>query len=320
MIVPVMNPPLISRGSALLYGGAALCAIALPARAQSTASIRLGIQPLENAMEVYYAQDTGRSAAAGLDIEIQTIQAVAAIEAAVVSGALDIGYGTVDTLATAHQKGIPLTVVAPASEYVFPGSERISAVVVTANSPIREAKDLNGKIVSSAGLRSLGETATRAWVDRNGGDSSTIRFVELPFPAVGAALAAGRIDAGFMPEPFLSARPSDSRVLAYAFDAVAKRFLLSAFFTTAQWAKDHPDAVHRFAALIHDTAIWANANPDLTGPIVAKYAKLDPTVVAAMARTRYGETLTPAVMQPLIDVSAKYNDFKAFPAQELIAR
>jgi len=315
-----VNSSIITRGSALLYGAAAFCSIASPSRAQSGVPIRVAIQPLETEMEVYYAQDTGRTVAAGLNIEIQTMQAVTAIEAAVVSGALDIGYGSPDTVATAHQKGIPLVAIAPASEYVFPGNERISAVVVPANSPIREAKDLNGKVVSSGGLRSLGETATRAWVDRNRGDSSTIKFVEIPFPAVGAALEAGRIDAGFMPEPFLSSRTSSSRVLGYPFAAIAKRFLIGAFFTTPQWAQDHSDIVHRFAALIHDTAVWANANPDLTAPIVAKYGKLDPTVVAAMARTHYAERLTPAVMQPLIDVSAKYNGFSTFPAEELIAR
>jgi hypothetical protein len=32
----------------------------------------------------------------------------------------------------------------------------------------------------------------------------------------------------------------------------------------------------------------------------------------------YAEQLTPALMQPLIDMAAKYNGFKAFPAQELM--
>jgi hypothetical protein len=37
-----------------------------------------------------------------------------------------------------------------------------------------------------------------------------------------------------------------------------------------------------------------------------------------MTRVRFGEQLTPTLMQPFIDVFAKYNGFSAFPARELI--
>ena len=49
-----------------------------------------------------------------------------------------------------------------------------------------------------------------------------------------------------------------------------------------------------------------------------KYTKIDPAVLATMARSHYAEQLTPGLIQPLIDVSAKYNGFTAFPAPELI--
>jgi hypothetical protein len=37
-----------------------------------------------------------------------------------------------------------------------------------------------------------------------------------------------------------------------------------------------------------------------------------------MTRARFGEQLTPALMQPLIDVAAKFGGFNPFPARELI--
>jgi hypothetical protein len=45
---------------------------------------------------------------------------------------------------------------------------------------------------------------------------------------------------------------------------------------------------------------------------------MDPAVLATMTRSVYAETLTAASMQPLIDISAKYNGYATFPAQELI--
>ncbi len=62
----------------------------------------------------------------------------------------------------------------------------------------------------------------------------------------------------------------------------------------------------------------ANKNPQLTAGILAKYDKIEPAVIATMARNHYAEQISPALMQPLIDSAAKYNAFKTFPAQELI--
>jgi hypothetical protein len=48
-----------ARASSIICGGTALCAIALPGRAQTSSKIRTATQPIENAAEVYYAQDEG---------------------------------------------------------------------------------------------------------------------------------------------------------------------------------------------------------------------------------------------------------------------
>ena len=45
---------------------------------------------------------------------------------------------------------------------------------------------------------------------------------------------------------------------------------------------------------------------------------MDPAALATMTRSRYAEQLTPALLQPVVDVSAKYNGFGRFPAQDLI--
>jgi hypothetical protein len=73
-----------------------------------------------------------------------------------------------------------------------------------------------------------------------------------------------------------------------------------------------------FAAAMRETAVWANTNPPRSGQILAKYTKIDPTVISTMARTHFGEQLSPALTQPLIDVATKYDKFNSFPAQELL--
>lgn len=305
-----------ARAAALLAGAVALRFTASRSGAQAPATVRIATLPIESAAEVFYAKDMGFFARAGLDADIATMQTSAAMAAATASNSVDIGYSPIDSLATIHQKNVPVVVIAPANEYVSPS--RNAGLALPAGSTVRQPKDLNGKIVAVSNLRSLSENAVRAWMDRSGGDSSTAKFVEIPFPAMQPALDSGHVDAAWVAEPFLSAAAKNGRIIVYGFDAIAKRFLIGAWFTTEQWAEEHRDVVTRFATAMRETAAWANKNPDQSGRIVAKYTRIDPAVLSTMTRSQYAEGLTPASLQPLIDVSAKYNGFAPFPAQELI--
>lgn len=310
----------ITRARALVTGGALLCAAASPVRAQQTAPVlRIAIIPIENSAQIYYAKDMGFFDEAGLDIDIQAIQTSGAIAAALVSGASDIGGVATDTLATVHDKHIPLIAIAGGAEYLSPQTERIWGIVVPVSSPVHAAKDLNGKVIATPAVHAFATTVMSAWIDRNGGDSTTVKFAEIPFPAIPAALDAGRVVAGGLTEPFLSVAARTNRVLVYPLDAISKHFIVGTWVTTAQWASEHPDLVKRYVAVMHETAVWANKNPQKSGEILAKYTKIDPELIATMTRTRFAEQpLTPSLIQPLIDASAKYNDFSRFPAQELI--
>ena len=72
-----------------------------PAAAQSPApaSIVVSTNPIDSGAEVYYADDMGFFAKAGLNVQIQPGANGAAIAAAVAGNAVDIGYADVGTLA-----------------------------------------------------------------------------------------------------------------------------------------------------------------------------------------------------------------------------
>ena len=307
-----------ARAAALLLGGAAVFSSRATVRAQSGAPVRIGTILLEAAAEIYFAQDMGFFAKAGITVDIQQFENGPAIAAASVANAVDIGYGTVDALAAIHSKNVPLVIIAPSAEYVSPDTQNTSALLVPLTSTVQTGKDLTAKTVAVIALNGITHTAARAWIDQNGGDSTQVKFIEIPPPAMGAALSAGRVDAAWVTEPFLTAAKRSARPLVYGFDVISKRFLLNVWYTTAAWARAHPDLVRRFAAAMHDTATWANANHAKSADIVAKYTKLDPAVVATMTRSYYAEQLTPALLQPVVDISAKYSNFAPFPAADLI--
>jgi NitT/TauT family transport system substrate-binding protein len=306
------------RAAALLLGSTGLWGLPFTGRAEDNASLRIGTFAVENGILPFYTRDNGYFTAAGIAADVQFLPGSAAIAAGIVSNSIDVGYGALDVLATIHKKSIPIVVIAPGGEYRAPVTSRVAAIMVPANSTVKSAKDLNGKIIGANSLHSLADAVPKLWVDQNGGDSTTLKFVEMPFSAMPAAFDAGRIDAALISEPFMSVAAKSARVLVYGYDCIARDFLLGAYFTTPQWAKDHADVITRFRTAMRRGAAWGNSNPAKSGELLAKYTKIDPAVIATMTRARFGEQLTPALMQPLIDVAAKFGGFSAFPAQELI--
>jgi NitT/TauT family transport system substrate-binding protein len=286
--------------------------------AQTLVKLRVATPAIENAAEIYYAKNMGFFAKAGLDVEIQPIQSGSAVAEAVVSNAVDIGFASIVPLAVAHNKGIPFVLIAPGP--VWGQSAHGTALFVTQTSTARGAKDLNGQTLAIPGLGTLAEYATRAWIDQNGGDSSTVKFLELADSTMPAALSAGRVAAAEINEPYLETAQKADFLIGYPNDAVAKEFLIAGWFSTTSWALAHPDLVARFAAVMSKTAIWANQkqNEAASAEILERYTKIVPSLMANMVHVRFADRLTAALTQPQISVAAKYARFPTFSAPELI--
>lgn len=305
------------RTAALAATAAALVASCLPAHAQTPIALRLATIPSDAGAEPFFALERGFFAKAGLDVHVDAQQSGPAMAAAVVGGALDIGFSNVISIAAAHKRGLPFAFISPASVYL--SAAPTSALMVRKDSPLRTARDLNGKIIGTNALKNIGEYTPAAWVDRNGGDSSTLHFVEMPPDAMIAALDQNRIDGGMMPEPQLSEARATCRTFAKPYDVLGDGAMIAGWFAATAWAAAHPDAVRRFAVAMRETAAWANRNPEQSLPILVKSTKLDPRIAPEVVRARYAETLTPQMLQPSVDLVARYKLIDSpYPAQELI--
>jgi NitT/TauT family transport system substrate-binding protein len=307
--------------SSFVRAGAALLAFALVAlpsggRAQD-AALKVATIPIDTGAEAFYALDQGFFKKAGLDVSIERITNGPAIAAAVASGAVDVGFSNLVSLAIAFKKGVAITLIAPAGMYS--SKAPTTTCVVALNSPIKTAKDLNGKVFATNGLKNIGEFGPRAWIDKNGGDSSTVKFVEMPFPDMAGALTQGRIDAAVMAEPTMTESKGQTRFLSNCYDGIGSNYMIGAYFATTAWAAAHADLVRKFQTAIRDTAQWANKNPAGSAVILARESKMNPDIAAKMYRAVYPERLEAGAIQPVIDVTAKYGALPAtFPAAEMM--
>jgi NitT/TauT family transport system substrate-binding protein len=149
-----------------------------------------------------------------------------------------------------------------------------------------------------------------------------VKFVEMPYPAMLAAVDAGTIDGAAIVEPFMTfaqAKPGKYRLISLSDRNLAPAFAVAGWSTTVAWARSHPDIVKKFVAVMAETARWANANHAQSAQILSTIAKMPPEVANKMERAYYGEHLEPGLLQPVIDATAKYGVVpKPFPAAEII--
>jgi len=306
------------RDALAMLGGACVMGLSRTRSMADEADVEILTTPNETAAEPYFAQDMGFFKSAGLDVEVMSSPNGAAIAAAVASGAVQIGNSSVSSLAQAHVKHIPFVIIAPGGLY---SAHAPSAILfLPRQSPIKNGKDLNGKTIGINNLRGVPQYGTQAWIDAHGGSSETVRFIEMSAPDIIGALQQNRIDAGLVPEPYVTAARAAVQPLAAVFDAVAPSFMINVHFATLDWAKSHIDIVRRFRDCIKKTSAWANKNSDQSGQILMRYSKLSPETLRTMQRTIFADDVSAAEIQPLIDLTAKYGGIPTFPADDFIYR
>jgi NitT/TauT family transport system substrate-binding protein len=312
----------MKRSTTLRILAAPIVAGAVASRAQGagTVAVRVAYEPLNTLTAFYAAIDIGLFQRAGLSVERQSMGSGPAMAAAIVSGALDFGVVNVLSLAQAHEKNVPLIYVAPSSLYA--SASPADALLVPNGSPIAGGRDLNGKTIAVNVLKGLAYLGTRAWIDKNGGDSATARFTEMPFDAMPAALSSHLVDAAFVAEPSLQRAKADARVLSYAYDALAPVFLISSWVGSTPWVAGHLDVARRFNDALLQAELWADHNPERAMEISARVLKVDAATLRSLSHAPYPEKRSAiALAQPVLDAAARYGALaSAVPAAELFSR
>jgi NitT/TauT family transport system substrate-binding protein len=301
--MPTATP---SRAAWIRTGAAAVAAasfVPLPARAQSTPlHLRVGTGTVEANAQIFYAADNGFFKKNGLDIEVVKLRSGTTTMAAIVAGDLQCGVANVLSLGAAHQRTVPLIMFAPGAYY--DGAVPTTTLVVAPDSALKTAKDLNGKTVAVISVGGLDQLALDAYVDRNGGDLSAVKCIEVPPSAMADALAQGRIAAAVMNDPEMSQalEAKQVKVIANGYDAIAKLFMQTAWFSTQDWLDKNKDVAKRVADALVAGGQWGMSNPEAAALILAKWTGSK----EARPRIRFANKLDPALIQPVYDSALKY--------------
>jgi NitT/TauT family transport system substrate-binding protein len=309
-----------SRSRFITSTGAGLAVAALPsiARAQGI-KLRMAGVLSDSFGQPFFAKEAGAFARAGFDIDVTSLANAGAVAAAIGGGALELGIGDLISGINAINAGVPNLLLAGSGMYV--SSEPSLALAVLNNSPIRVPRDLNGKTIGVPTLVGLTTASLRAWMPQNGVDVSTVKIVEIPQSAAFPAMERGNLDCALLGEPFLTPYRGQIRDVGKPFDAIAKEFCISVWYASKAWIEADRERARKTVQAIYDTARWANTHRAETFQILVRDAHFDADKLKGMVRTTFATSLTPAQVQPVLNMAVEAKIFdRRLDANTLIAK
>jgi NitT/TauT family transport system substrate-binding protein len=249
--------------------------------------VKVGIIPILDVAPIYLGKEKGFFTSRNIELTLESGQGGAAIVPGVVSGQFQFGFSNVTSLLIAQSRGLPLKVVS--NGVASTGKDKADfGGVVTRDDSIKTAADLAGKRVAVNTLKNIGDSTIRASVRKAGGDPSSIKFVELAFPDMPAALQADRVDAIWVVEPFLSTSLGEGgRLVASNYVDTAPDLTVAVYFTSEQLTKDDPDLVKRFTEAMTESLAYAESHPDEARQVLTTYTQIDEAVIQELTLPKW---------------------------------
>jgi NitT/TauT family transport system substrate-binding protein len=265
--------------------------------------VRVGAIPIVDVAPLHLGKAKGFFEEQNIDLEVVNTTGGAAAVPGVVSGDFDFAFGNVTSLIIARSQNIPLKAIANGNASTGEVGKDFGGIVVPKDSPISSAKDLAGKTVAINNLQNISDTTTRASIRKDGGDPTGVRFSELPFPEMPAAVANHRVDAAMVVEPFLTiAMDQGAKLVASNFADPAPDLTIACYFTTEKVIAEEADLTKRFTAAIEKSLAYADENPDEAREILSTYTEIDPTVADKIVLPAWPPEVNADAVQTLADL------------------
>lgn len=266
--------------------------------------VTVGAVPILDVAPMHLGIKEGFFEDEGLKLKVQPGQGGAAIVPAVLSGKTTIGFSNMTSLLIGQSKGLPLRVIAPASSSTGEVKKDFAAVVVPGDSDVKTAKDLGGKTVAINTLKNISDTVIRETVRKAGGDAESVKFVEMAFPDMPAAIKSKRVDAAFTVEPFLTiTTDAGARPVAWPYAEAVDDLEVAVFFTSKQTLGKDKDTVEKFTRAMVKSQKFATDNPDKLRAIPTAYTEIDPKLLEKLTFPAFNEDVNQESAQALADLA-----------------
>ena len=284
-------------------------------------AITVGALPISETAPLWAAIDAGVFEEYGLDVTVEAIQGGALAMPALVNGDVDFLIGQPYGALRAHLQDLDTKIIANyASSYAE--GEDINGVVSAPGSDIARPADLAGKRVAVNSLGAAGDLTITAAVAQDGGDPSTIEFVEVAFPDARAQLEAGNIDAAWVPQPFLNMIVgAGGTLVTYNYQEVLPGLPTLVVMATGSTVSEDPELVATVREAFAAAFSWAEDNDDAVRQALVDNLSIPAEAAAGLPLPRFTTDLDVELIQALADLAEEHGFFDAAPdVTEIVAQ
>jgi NitT/TauT family transport system substrate-binding protein len=205
----------------------------------------------------------------------------------------------------------PLEIIAEGSVM----QQGTQAIYTMPNSKIKTLSELKGHLLGINAPLNINYLLAASVITENDIPLNDVRFPTQPiaFPQMAAELAAGKIDAAAMPEPFATAAEQKYGAveLADLNQGATQQFPIQGYVVTKSWAEQNPGTLKAFVTALAQGQELADtsrstieqAMEHLSGP---QNGQIPPIVAAVMALNIYPTSIDKVRIQRVADVMYQF--------------
>jgi len=249
----------------------------------------------------------------GLTISKTSTTSPAQVTPLLLNGQLDIALGDPIGTLIAVSQNVPLVIIGVATTSGTSAADDTTGLLVKDDGAITSAADLNGKKIGVTSIGGSAQMTASAAIDKLGGDSKTVDFVEVPAQSMNSEVDKGTVDAVVSQEPTIT--QGKSMGLKDLFSPAAETTPSSpliVYVTTQTYLKDHKDIVNSFTKALTESSSALDKDADLVRSTAKSTYKLTDEQTKAMVLPYFvPTTVSKSKMEDIMDLMIKYGLIKS---------
>ncbi len=273
-------------------------------------TIVVGAVPAVDTAGLYIAQQRGYFAAEGLRVKIEPIVSSELAISRQLAGVYDITFGGyVSYIQADAGQGAGLRIIAEGS-LMGPGEQ---GLLTMPGSRITALTGLRGATVALNVVNNVGTILVGSALKSVGLSPSAVKFVQIPFPEMAAALERHQVDVAWMPEPFVSSTEEQfgAQAISDLDSGAVAGFPLVGYAATRAWERRYPRTEAAFLRALEKGQEVADTDRAAVEHAMEAFLGVPPQVAAVLALPQYMLGGVDRVrMQRIVDAMQRFGMLK----------
>lgn len=265
--------------------------------------------PAVDSVGLYIAQQRGLFAANGLHVKIVPATSSKTVIAGQLAGQFDITDGNYVSYILAEAEQHAKLLILAEGTIMQPHNQ---VVLVPAGSPIKSVGQLKGRSIGVNVLDNIGTLLVSSTLAAYGITPSRVRFVAILFPHMAAALKAHKVDAAWLPEPFITATQLQigANILFDADQGATQNLPIAGYVVTQSWANKYPRTAAAFQRAIAEGQAIADSNRAAVEHAIAAFTGVSHNVATLIASDSYPLRVDRIRIQRVADLMLRFRLLK----------